>query len=70
MGPDERREVKNYLSSVLSRDPHPHSYRRIRKSDENTSTIAVKRWRFLFNIDETTVHVIGVAHSSEKGGMA
>ncbi|MCX6142389.1 MAG: tRNA (N6-threonylcarbamoyladenosine(37)-N6)-methyltransferase TrmO [Ignavibacteriales bacterium] len=67
MEPEERREVENYLTGLLSRDPHPHMYRRIKKSDEHTSTIAVKRWRFMFTIEGTTVRVFGVAHSTEKG---
>jgi tRNA-Thr(GGU) m(6)t(6)A37 methyltransferase TsaA len=67
MEPEERRETKNYLAGLLSRDPHPHVYRRIKKSDGNTSIIAVKRWRFLFTIQETTVRVFDVAHSTEKG---
>ena len=67
MGPEERREVKGYLSGLLSRDPFPHAYRRIRKRDESTSIIAVKRWRFLFTIEGTIVRVFGVAHMKEKG---
>ena len=67
MGAEERQEVENYLVALLSRDPHPHVYRRIKKSDEKTSIVAVKRWRFLFTIEGTTVRVFGVAHSTEKG---
>ena len=67
MASEERLEVNNYLTVLLSRDPHPHVYRRIKKTDENTSIVAVKRWRFLFIIEGTTVRVFGVAHSAEKG---
>jgi len=67
MASDERREVKSYLSGLLSRDPFPHVYRRIKKRDESTSIIAVKRWRFHFAIEGATVRVFGVAQSKEKG---
>jgi len=65
MEPEERHEVESYLSGLLSRDPHPHVYRRIRKHDKSTSIVAVRRWRFLFTIEGTTVRVFGVAHSKE-----
>ena len=67
MEPQERREVESYLSGLLSRDPHPHAYRRIKKREGNTSVVAVKHWRFLFTIDGTTVRVFDVAHTKEKG---
>jgi mRNA-degrading endonuclease RelE of RelBE toxin-antitoxin system len=67
MEPAERREVKSYLTGLLSRDPFPHVYRRIRKYDGNTSIVAVKRWRFLFTIEGASVRVYGVAHDKEKG---
>jgi len=65
MEPEERREVVSYLSGLLSCDPYPHAYRRIRKRDESTSIVAVKRWRFLFTIEETTVRVFGAAHNQD-----
>ena len=67
MRSEERQEVENYLTGLLSRDPRPHVYRRIKKSDENTLIVAVKRWRFLFTIEGTTVRVFGVARNAEKG---
>jgi tRNA-Thr(GGU) m(6)t(6)A37 methyltransferase TsaA len=66
MKPKERREVRNYLSGLLSRDPYPHVYRRIRKTSADTSEVAVKKWRFLFSIEGTRVCIFGFAHSKEK----
>jgi tRNA-Thr(GGU) m(6)t(6)A37 methyltransferase TsaA len=68
MEDDEQREVETYLTGLLSSDPFPHVYRRIKKHDEKTSIVAVKRWRFIFSIEGTTVRVFGVAHSNERGG--
>ena len=67
MRPAERREVKSYLAGLLARDPYPHVYRRIRKSNESSSIIAVKRWRFLFTIEGKTVRIYSVAQAMEKG---
>jgi tRNA (adenine37-N6)-methyltransferase len=67
MKPEERQEVEGYITGLLSRDPHPHAYRRIRKNDDNTSIVAVKRWRFVFTIEGATVRIFGAAHSTEKG---
>jgi tRNA-Thr(GGU) m(6)t(6)A37 methyltransferase TsaA len=67
MEPSERREVKSYLSGLLARDPYPHVYRRIRKRNERSSIIAVKRWRFLFTIEGKTVRLYGVVQDSKKG---
>jgi tRNA-Thr(GGU) m(6)t(6)A37 methyltransferase TsaA len=67
MVPEERRQVKSYLTGLLSRDPYPHVYRRIRKSNERSSIIAVKRWRFLFTIEGKTVRLYGVVQDNERG---
>jgi tRNA-Thr(GGU) m(6)t(6)A37 methyltransferase TsaA len=67
MRPDERLEVESYLTGLLSRDPHPHAYRRIKKVEENTFIVAVKRWRFVFTIAGTTVRVIGVVQAKDNG---
>ena len=65
--PEERREIVNYLTDVLSHDPHPHVYRRIKLQGDGTSVIAVKRWRFMFVLEGTIVRVFGVAHDRERG---
>jgi tRNA (adenine37-N6)-methyltransferase len=70
MDTDENREVSNYLISVLSRDPHPHVYRRIKNLDDGTAIIAVKRWRFIFTIEGDTVRIYGIAHAAEKKGTS
>lgn len=65
---DERSEISDYVIAVLSRDPYPHVYRRIKHLEDGSAVIAVKRWRFHFRIEETTVRVFGIAHSSDKRG--
>jgi tRNA-Thr(GGU) m(6)t(6)A37 methyltransferase TsaA len=64
---DERREITTYLRTLLSRNPHPHTYRRIKVLKDGTSVIAVKRWRFMFTIERKTVHVSGCALDRRKG---
>ncbi|OGU26370.1 MAG: tRNA (N6-threonylcarbamoyladenosine(37)-N6)-methyltransferase TrmO [Ignavibacteria bacterium GWA2_54_16] len=64
---EERREIVEYLKEILTRDPHPHIYRRIKTSSDGNSVIAVKRWRFMFSLEEGTVRVFGVAHDRERG---
>jgi tRNA-Thr(GGU) m(6)t(6)A37 methyltransferase TsaA len=57
---EERREVITYVGGILSRDPHPHSYRRIKVMKDGTSVLAVRCWRFQFEIlDDTNVKVFG-----------
>lgn len=64
--PDERRELTTYVRNLLSRDPYPHVYRRIKKSAAGTSVIAAKRWRFHFRIDGTAIEVFRVTKASER----
>lgn len=64
--PKERREIVDYLKTTLADDPFPHSYRRIRNVPGGTSVIAVKRWRFMFVVEEKSVRVFGVAHDRER----
>lgn len=68
MEANEGHEISNYLVAILSRDPHPHVYRRIKTLDNGTSVIAVKRWRFAYTIENTTIRVFGITHASETRG--
>lgn len=67
LAPTERREIVSYLTDVLSHDPHPHVYRRIKHQDDGSSVIAVKRWRFMFAVEVTSVRIFGIAHDRERG---
>jgi tRNA (adenine37-N6)-methyltransferase len=60
------REIHNYVRDILSRDPYPHVYRRIKIQKDGTSVIAVKRWRFLFEIAGTIISVTDVLHSGDE----
>lgn len=64
---EERQEIVGYLKDILTRDPHPHIYRRIKAAPDGTSVIAVKRWRFMFSLEEGIVRVFGVAHDKDRG---
>ncbi len=67
MDREESHEIVSYLRDILAHDPHPHVYRRIKTRDDGTSVIAVKRWRFMFAVEGTTVRIFGVAHDREQG---
>lgn len=54
----ERDEIDSYLKGVLSRDPYPHSYRRIKAQTDGSWVIAVKRWRFAYRITGSRVTVV------------
>ncbi len=51
-------EMLDYLRSVLSRDPHPHNYRRIKAAADGTMEIAVKKWRFGYLLRGMKVSVV------------
>ncbi len=68
VGTDERREISTYIIAVLSRDPHPHVYRRIKTLDDGSAIIAVKRWRFRFSIAGANVRVFDISHAADRKG--
>lgn len=55
-------EIFNYVEDLLSRDPFPHVYRRIKIKKDGTSILAVKRWRFTYKIIGTKVAVTDAAY--------
>jgi tRNA (adenine37-N6)-methyltransferase len=63
---EDGQEIHNYVRDILSRDPYPHVYRRIKIQKDGTSVIAVKHWRFLFEISGTKVTVTAVLHSGNE----
>ena len=62
---EEYREIIIYVNGILSRDPYPHSYRRIKIIMDGTSVLAVKRWRFHFEIAGTNVRVFDCSQVKE-----
>ena len=66
----ESSELTTYLNGILSHDPYPHVYRRIKNRDDGSAVIAVKRWRFQFRIDGTAVRVFGVERATDKRGKS
>ena len=66
----ESSELTTYLTGILSHDPYPHVYRRIKNLDDGSAVIAVKRWRFQFRIEGTAVTVFGVERAADKRGKS
>jgi tRNA-Thr(GGU) m(6)t(6)A37 methyltransferase TsaA len=63
-------EVLTYVTETLSRDPHPHVYRRIKEMEDGTSVIAVRRWRMLFVLEGNNVRVFGISRARENAVSA
>jgi hypothetical protein len=59
-------EVLTYTAETLSRDPHPHVYRRIKEMEDGTFVIAVRRWRMLFVVEGNNVRVFGISRAREN----
>ena len=70
MKKSESHELTSYLTGLLSRDPHPHVYRRIKNLDDGSAVIAVRRWRFQFQIEGMAVRVFGVERARDKRGKS
>jgi tRNA-Thr(GGU) m(6)t(6)A37 methyltransferase TsaA len=70
MKKSESQELTSYLTGLLSRDPHPHVYRRIKNLDDGSAVIAVRRWRFQFRIEDMAVRVFGVERARDKRGKS
>ncbi|HTY37965.1 MAG TPA: tRNA (N6-threonylcarbamoyladenosine(37)-N6)-methyltransferase TrmO [Bacteroidota bacterium] len=66
MNNETARELSGYLTAILSHDPHPHVYRRIKAQPDGTSVIAVKRWRFTYEVRDNTVRVLGISRSTAR----
>jgi len=62
---DVRSEIIAYLLDVLSRDPLPHAYRRIRKAADRTFTIAVGYWRCTYHITGRSIRVTDADRSPD-----
>lgn len=52
-------EHRVYAERILSADPLPHPYRRIRAVDDHSYVLAVERSRILYSIVEATVRIMG-----------
>lgn len=59
-------EIGAVAERVLSNDPHPHPYRRIRRRDDTHLELALTSWRVVFSLDGTVVYI----HAVESGYTA
>jgi tRNA-Thr(GGU) m(6)t(6)A37 methyltransferase TsaA len=54
---EERSMVRAYVRQILARDPHPHSYRRIKAEPDGSWVLSVQRRRFVYRVEGTIVRV-------------
>jgi hypothetical protein len=66
MKESENSELTTYLTGLLSHDPHPHVYRRIKDLGDGSAVIAVKRWRFQFRLEGMAVKVFGIESATDR----
>jgi tRNA (adenine37-N6)-methyltransferase len=63
---EEKRELIIYVTGILSHNPFPHPYRRIKKTKSGMSILAIRRWRFSFAIHGKAVHVLTLTQTNGK----
>ena len=59
-------ELAAYVTGILSRNPYPHPYRRIKVMNNGTSILAVQRWRFTFEIKGKAITVLKMTLASDE----
>jgi tRNA-Thr(GGU) m(6)t(6)A37 methyltransferase TsaA len=57
-------------TDVLSRDPHPHPYKRIKSRPDGTFELSIKSWRVRFRVDGIYVIVTGIVSGYSPGALA
>jgi len=55
----------DYVVETLSKDPFPHSYRRIKELSENNFILSVKLWRITYSVNEKICIISDVDVASE-----
>jgi tRNA (adenine37-N6)-methyltransferase len=53
-------EIRIAVERILALGPKPHAYRRIRKEDDGTLTLAYKAWRIRFRSEHDVMRVLAV----------
>ena len=53
-------DLVSYVDRILSQDPLPHPYRRIRLNADSSYTIAIKYWRIDYTIEDSVVKISGI----------
>lgn len=56
--------------TILAAGPEPHPYRRIRRRDGGGLTLAVKAWRFVFEVDGARVTIAAIASGYRPDALA
>ena len=51
-------DVRTYAERVLSSDPFPHPYRRIRRGTDGSYVLSIRRSRIQYRIHDTTVTIV------------
>jgi tRNA (adenine37-N6)-methyltransferase len=57
-------------SEVLTRDPRPHPYKRIKAEPGGTFVLAIKSWRVRFRVQEDRIVIIAIASGYSKEALA
>lgn len=52
--------LRTTIYDILSNDPFPHPYRRIKKIDENTYVLAVRLWRIRYTVQNTNIVLFSI----------
>lgn len=59
-------DIIEHTERVLTLDPEPHAYRRIKRSKEGGLLFSYKYWRFHFTLEGNKVHIHGVFDAREE----
>lgn len=54
-------ELESPIVATLSLGAQPHAYRRIRRADDGTGTLAIKEWRARFTVRDRAIEVTEIA---------
>ena len=55
-----------HAERVLSTDPEPHAYRRIKKAEDGSFIFAHKYWRLYFRLEGNKISITGVSDAREE----
>jgi hypothetical protein len=50
-------DLRSHAERILSQDPLPHPYKRIKRNADGSFTLAMKYWRIEYRIDNDTVMI-------------
>jgi len=57
-------------TDVLTRDPRPHPYKRIKAKPDGSFVMAIKSWRVCFRVEENRIVISAIASGYSKEALA